>query len=150
MCMIVDANVLGMFLLQPKNPDAAPIHEWLQRGWGSIVYSTGGRFETDIAARNRERLAGLVRAGRARLVPRERVEPHEAEFGNIRSDDPHVLALARAAGVRLLYTRDRKLRADFQDGKFIGGAIYKGRADARLLTDDACAGSRRASRGDDY
>ena len=113
MCMIVDANVLGMFLLQPKNRDTAPIHEWLQRGWGSIVYSTGGQFETDIAPRNRERLAGLVRAGRAKLVPWERVEPHEAGFGDIRSDDPHILALARAAGVRLLYTRDYDLRGRF-------------------------------------
>jgi len=140
MCMIVDANVLGMFLLQPKNPDTAPIHEWLQRGWGSIVYSTGGKFETDIDVRNRERLAGLVRAGRARLVPWEQVEPHEAGFGNIRSDDPHVLALAHAAGVRLLYTRDYDLRGDFRDEKLIGGTIYRGRRDAGLLTDDACAG----------
>ncbi len=138
--MIVDANVLGMFLLQPKTPDTAPIHEWLQRGWGSIVYSTGGQFETDIAPRNRERLAGLVRAGRARLVPRERVEAHEADFGNIRSNDPHILALARAAGVRLLYTRDGRLRRDFRDEKLIGGTIYRDRRDTGLLTEDACAG----------
>lgn len=68
--------------------------------------------------------------------------PAEAEFGNIRSNDPHILALARAAGVRLLYTKDGKLRSDFKDRKFIGGAIYKGRADAGLLTEDACAGGR--------
>ena len=140
--MIVDANVLGMFLLQPKNPDTAPIHEWLGRGLGSIVYSAGGRFETDIVSRNRERLAGLVRAGRARLVPWERVEPHQAGFGNIRSDDPHVLALARAAGVRLLYTRDGRLRRDFRDGQLIGGAIYRDRRDSDLLTEDACAGGQ--------
>ena len=143
MCMIVDANVLGMFLLQWTHNDIAPIYEWLGRG-SLIVYSTGGNFETDLNPKTRERLAGLVRAGRARLIPRGRVEPHEAEFGNIRSDDPHVLALARAAGVRLLYTRDRKLRSDFKDRKFIGGAIYKGHADAALLTDDVCAGGRRA------
>ena len=138
--MIVDANVLGMFLLQRKNPDTAPIHEWLQRGWGSIVYSTGGQFETDIVARNRERLAGLVRAGRARLIPWKRVRPHEAEFGNIRSNDPHVLALARAASVGLLYTRDGRLRRDFRDEQIIGGMIYRDRRDAGLLTEEACAG----------
>ncbi len=142
MCMIVDANVLGMFLLQPKNPDTAPIHEWLQRGWGSIVYSTGGDFVTDIDARNRNRLAGLVRAGRAKLIPWERVEPHEAEFENIRSNDQHVLALSRAAGVRLLYTRDQRLRRDFRDRQLIGGAIYRDHRDAGLLTQDACAGGR--------
>ena len=142
MCMIVDANVLGKFLLQPKNQNVAPVYEWLHRGWGSIVYSTGGKFKTDIDARNRDRLAQLARAGRARLVPWERVQPHKACFGNIRSNDPHVLALARAAGVRLLYTGDKKLRADFKDKKFIGGAIYRNHRDASLLTKDACAGGQ--------
>ena len=137
--MIVDANVLGMFLLQRTNDDIAPIYEWLGRG-GLIVYSTEGKFKTDLNQKTQERLTVLVRNGLARQVRRDRVEPHEAEFGNIRSDDPHVLALARAAGVRLLYTRDGKLRSDFKDPKFIGGAIYKGHADAGLLTDDACAG----------
>ena len=140
MCMIVDANVLGMFLLQPKNKDIEPIYDWLQRGWGSIVYSTGGQFQTDIDARNRQRLAGLVRAGRARLIARDRVRPYETEFENIRFDDPHVLALARAAGVRLLYTRDNRLRRDFRDNKIIGGAIYRDRRDASLLTEAACTG----------
>ena len=140
MCMIVDANVLGMFLLREEDSDVAPIYGWLRRGWGRVIYSTGGYFKTDIDARNRERLAGLVRAGQARLVPWERVEPHEAEFADIRSNDPHVLALARAAGVRLLYTKDKRLRRDFRDEKFIGGAIYRDREDAGLLTEDACAG----------
>ena len=142
MCMIVDANVLGMFLLQRENPDIAPIYEWLQCGWGSIVYSTGGKFKTDIDAQNQRRLLELARAGRARQVPWDRVEQHEVEFGNIRSNDPHILALARVAGVRLLYTRDGKLRADFKDRKFIDGAIYRDRQDAGLLTEDACARGR--------
>ena len=140
MCMIVDADVLGMFLLQPKHMDIAPIYGWLQRGWGGIVYSTGGKFETDLNDRNRERLAGLVRAGRAKLIPWDKVRPYETEFENIRSDDPHILALARAAGVSLLYTRDRKLRRDFKDREMVGGTIYRNRQDASLLSEDACAG----------
>ncbi len=140
--MIVDANVLGKFLLRQQDSDVAPIYDWLRRGWGRVIYSTGGYFKTDIDQKNRERLTELARAGLARQVSYERVEPHEAEFGNIRSDDPHVLALARAAGVRLLYTRDGKLRADFRDEKFIGGAIYGDYRDAGLLTEDACAGGR--------
>ena len=138
--MIVDANVLGMFLLQPENPNTAPIHEWLRRGWGSIVYSTGGNFKTDINPTNQERLVQLVRAGLARQVPWRAVQPREAEFGNIRSNDLHILALARADGVGLLYTDDKKLRRDFRDKKLIGGAIYRDRRDAALLTEDACAG----------
>jgi len=140
--MIVDANVLGMFLLQPKNKDTAPIYDWLQRSWGQVVYSTGGKFRTDIEGRNRERLAELVRAGRARLVSWDMVKPHKADFRNIRSNDPHILALARAAGVRLLYTRDRKLQHDFKDKQIIGGTIYRGFRDASLLTEDACTGGK--------
>ncbi|MCY4502503.1 MAG: hypothetical protein OXE57_13195 [Alphaproteobacteria bacterium] len=148
--MIVDANVFGMFLLQPKDRDAAPIHEWLQRGWGSVVYSTGGRFEADIVPRNRERLAGLVRTGRARPVPRKRVEPHEAGFENIRSDDPHISWRSPALPASGFSIRGTGSSAPIsRTGNSSGGTIYKGRADARLLTDDACAGSRRASRSDD-
>ena len=138
--MIVDANVLGMFLLQPRNEDIAPIYGWLQSGWGSIVYSTGGQFQREIDDRNRERLAGLVRAGRARQVLWDRVQPYETQFENIRSDDPHILALARAEGVRLLYTRDNRLRRDFTDGDILGGSIYRDQRDANLLTQDACTG----------
>ena len=60
MCMIVDANVLGMFLLQRENPDIAPVYEWLQHGRGSIVYSTGGKFKKEIEGQNRDRLLELA------------------------------------------------------------------------------------------
>ena len=139
MCMIVDANVLGQFLLQPQKEDIAPIYQWLQRGWGTIVYSTGGKFKTDLDDRDRERLAQLVRAGQARLIPWNRVSSYETEFKNIRSNDPHILALARASGVGLLYTRDRRLRSDFRNDPAIGGEIYKNHQDANLLTKDICA-----------
>ena len=63
--------------------------------------------------------------------------------GQIRSDDPHVLALARATGVRLLYTGDADLIADFKDKAFLDrprGKIYSGAANANLLTKSVCAG----------
>ena len=65
---------------------------------------------------------------------------------NLRSDDPHVLALARTAGVRLLYTGDRDLMADFKNKELIDrprGRVYTGAANAPLLTAVACAGRRR-------
>lgn len=62
-----------------------------------------------------------------------------------RSDDPHVLALARATGVRLLYTGDPGLIADFKDKKFIDqprGKVYSSAANAQLLTRTVCSRRR--------
>ena len=64
MCIIVDANRLGIFLRDPPGEDAAPIHKWLSAGRGSIVYSDGGGFTKEVQGRARERLLQYSRAGR--------------------------------------------------------------------------------------
>ena len=59
-----------------------------------------------------------------------------------RSDDPHVLALARVSGVRLLYRADKDLIADFKDKRFIDnprGRVYSSAANASLLARSVCA-----------
>ena len=143
MCIIVDANRLGIFLRDPPDEDAAPIHKWLSAGRGSIVYSDGGGFTKEVQGRARERLLQYSRAGTARFVPKEQfVDDQNALQGRTRSDDPHVLAPARAAGVRLLYTGDAKLMADFKNRELIRGPrgkVYSGAANAGLLTRSACA-----------
>ena len=147
MCMIVDANKLGEFLADPPNADALPIRNWLHRrsGSGTLVYSTGGKFECELHGKARRKVADFAQAGKARLVPAARFAKDEAELcasGQLRSDDPHVLALARASGARLLYTGDGKLKTDFKNHRLISaprGKIYSGAANADLLTRSACA-----------
>ena len=145
MCIIVDANKLGAFLADPADEDSRPIRRWLDRGAGSLVYSTGGRFAQEIRGRVRAKLADYVRAGRAKLVPESRFADDERSLearADLRSDDPHVLALARAAGVRLLYTGDRNLILDFRNKNFIDrprGKVYSGARNAGLLTGSVCA-----------
>ena len=145
MCMIVDANKLGEFLADPPNADALPIRNWLGRRSGSLVYSTGGAFKRELGGTARRKLADFAQAGKARLVPAARFAKDEAELrasGQLRSNDPHVLALARASGARLLYTGDDDLKADFKDHRLISaprGKIYSGAANANLLTASACA-----------
>ena len=120
MCMIIDANRLGRFLGDPVHEDAAPIRAWLDRRGGRIVYSTGGNFAREVGRGLRTKLADYVRAGKAVLVPPDRFEDDEIALEPlIRSNDPHVIALARATGVRLLYTGDGDLSSDFKDGRFI-------------------------------
>ena len=147
MCIIVDANRLGAFLADPATADAAPIRNWLDRG-GRIVYSTGGAFAKEIGRPTRDKLLTYVRAGKATLIPREQFADDEralSENTDLRSDDPHVLALARWTRVRLLYTGDANLIADFKNKTLIDrprGKVYSTAANADLLTKAACAPRR--------
>ena len=106
MCIIVDANRLGAFLSDPVNEDAAPVRRWLERRGGQLVYSASGAFEQEVGRQARKKLLDYVRAGRASLIPAEQYADDERALRHhpdLRSDDPHVLALARCTGVRLLY-----------------------------------------------
>lgn len=143
MCIIVDANRLGEFLAEAPSSEAAPIHQWLDRG-GRLVYSTGGKFAKELGTKAEAALTRLVQAGKALLVPVDQFAADEEALrtsGRLRSDDPHVLALARESGARVLYTGDKKLMADFKDAAVITnprGKVYSTAANARLLTRPAC------------
>ena len=144
MCIIIDANKLGTFLAEPVSPDAAPVHRWLDRG-GTLVYSTEGKFSAEIGEKAKRKLAVYVQDGTAKLVPWERLDDDLKAIRrlDIRSDDPHVLALARASGARLLYTADQALINDFTDHRIVNeprGKVYKRAANAALLTRAACRG----------
>ena len=136
MCLIVDANRLGDFLTEPPKDAVQPIRRWL-RGGGKIVYATGGKFADEIGARARAQLAELDRSGRAIYVPDEDVQPVVEQLeGHVRSDDPHVLALARSSGARVLYTHDQDLIDDFTDKDIINrprGKVYVGENNSDLL-----------------
>lgn len=144
MCMIVDTNRLGDFLAKPETPDAAPIHRWLRRGWGNLAFSMGGAFADELYRAAKSRLLEYSRAGQATRFPDEQVEDEARRLkseGVVRSNDAHVLALAKVSGARLLYSGDADLMADFKDGKILGkprGKIYSGVKNKRLLTRDAC------------
>ena len=145
MCIIVDANKLGGFLAESPQEEAAPIRRWLDRRAGILVYSTDGKFACELGYSAKRKLAEYRRAGKARLVPASRFAEDEAALevsGKLRSDDAHVLALARESGARLLYTGDNKLIADFGNPRIIQGPrgrVYKGAANANLLTNRVCA-----------
>lgn len=146
MCIIVDANKLGAFLAEPPGDEAAPIRRWLDRPThaGALVYSTGGKFADELGYNAKRKLADYYQAGRALRVPASRFAHDEAELkasGKLRSDDPHVLALARESGARLLYTGDQALIADFKDPSLVRGPrgrVYSGAANANLLTEHTC------------
>ena len=142
MCIIVDANMLGKFLAEPPDEDSKPIKDWLQRKSGRLIYSTGGKFSNEVKGRAREQLLTYYRSGLAdRFLSSDFKDDEEELRENIKSDDPHILALARASGARILYSSDKDLIEDFKDKRFVDqprGKVYSGARNARLLTRSAC------------
>ena len=64
------------------------------------------------------------RAGRARRISDEDVDAQTDALrtqGICRSDDEHVIALARLSGARLLFTNDNALQDDFRDRQIVRG-----------------------------
>ena len=145
MCIIIDANKLSSFLADPPDEDSAPVRKWLDKG-GILVYSTGSIFAEEVTKRAKRKLTDYVRAGQAKVIPGEQFTDDESSLRTqrgLRSNDPHVLALARVSGARLLYTGDNDLIADFKNKQFIDkprGKVYSGSANANLLTRSACEG----------
>lgn len=144
MCIIVDTDRLGIFLSDPIAEDAVPIHEWLKKGAGKLVYSTSGKFSAEVRGPSKRRLAEHYRAGRATAIPEREFHSDEQQLRKnsaVRSNDSHVLALAKYSGARILYTGDGKLMQDFKDKRLIDeprGKIYSGKQNADLLTRSAC------------
>ena len=84
------------------------------------MYSTGAAFAREVG--ERDKLLAYWRAGKASVIPADHFADDEQALRNrasLHSDDPHVPALARATGVRLLYTGDRKLMDDFKNKELI-------------------------------
>lgn len=89
----------------------------------------------------------LKRAGRLHDVARAEVEPEQQRLaGQIASDDPHVLALARLSGTRLLYSEDQRLIEDWKNKRLIDrprGSVYRTAKHSRLLRHtDGCPHSK--------
>jgi len=152
LCIIIDANVAGRVFVQHPDGDAAPVLSWLtsEKRDGRLVY--GGRLCAELERTSARRfLAALVRAGRAVRVADEDVHREEglvARTGRCKSDDQHVIALARLSGARTLYSLDRSLQADFKNPALVcdpRGCIYTKAAHRRLLRHTSSCSRRRGS-----
>lgn len=139
MCIIVDVNMAESILLKGDAQLAGPVFTWLLKRGGRVV--TGGKLARELAGNRRilPVLAELRRAGRLRVENEARVDAEElsvSETGLCRSNDAHVVALARVSGARTLCTNDHALMADFRRATLIDrprGSIYSRPGQGRLL-----------------
>jgi hypothetical protein len=131
LCVIVDASVAGRVFSVPYEADFVPLWDWLEKKDGKLVY--GGRLAQELnrLPHARRRLAEMKRSGRALECLRQDVDAEERAVGKLRlcrSNDHHVVALARLSGARVLCTNDRNLEADFTNRQLVPAPkakIYK-------------------------
>ena len=169
MCAIVDANVRDQVFGDAQSEAGTFFLDWLLKPNGGTL-ALGGRLRGELSddGRNRSFLRAYNQLrfnGRVRDIEDSVVNAETANLesqGICRSNDAHVLALARVSGARLLYTNDQALQDDFNDPQIvneprgrvyttlsIGGRPYAAQRDVGILTDahqellaraDLCAG----------
>ena len=136
MCAIVDANVASEVFGSNLSPAGEKFFEWLNKGNGRLV--VGGKLFEELEKSSADFIyweRGALLAGRMRIVNKREVDARTEQIqreNKIRSDDPHVIALAQVSGARLLYSNDGDLQKDFRNGKLIDdprGNVYSTRRD---------------------
>lgn len=130
MCAILDANSVSEVFGKRQTDAGKAFREWITSGQGVLV--VGGKLSAELKggwAGFRKWSQQASRAGNCRIIPAERVKEFlNSELENLcKSNDIHIIALAKASGVRLLYTKDKRLRDDFGNREIVNkprGQVY--------------------------
>jgi hypothetical protein len=132
-CVIIDTNLAFRIFTSEPEDDFRPVFDWLHAPDkdGRLVF--GGKLAGELANRTTSLgyLRALVQAGRAYLIPDRSVQAEEREVtcsALCKSNDSHVIALARVSGARTLCSHDRALQQDFRNPKLISkprGHVYQ-------------------------
>ena len=152
MCIILDANCFGSFR-DRANQDMQPIRWWLAQKNGKIAYSDTEKFREEWKSSGLN-IRELNRAGQLRLIPKDEVLSQQVQIEeDLESDDPHVIALALVARIRVLVVQrqpdeplkggrrrargaDTALQRDFK--RLARGSVYVTASHKHLLTKDLC------------
>ena len=137
MCLILDASKYGDFLKLKE--DMKPVREWLEKKSGKMVYSPTEMMERELKKLPlmREQVKDYTEKGIATTIDKTLVEKEMRKLTNLKSNDPHIIALAIVSGAKLLVSSDRKLHKDFK--KIRGAKIYKRKEHERLLKETKCS-----------
>lgn len=148
MCLIVDACVASKVFGSRPSEDFAAIVEWLGNKDGCLT--TGGHLETELLhmESGRRMLRQLKQAGRLRQEAPSDVEAEEGcvrKENKAKSNDPHVLALARVSGARVLCTDDSDLMDDFRNRDVLSppGRILTKKDHLDMLREKKCKAARK-------
>lgn len=124
MCAIIDNDVRDE--LVKKNPSAVGkyFRETISGESRKLKLVVGGKLLEELRGSEKVKrwIINGIRSGSVLRIDDSLVNTVTNEVTNCcRSNDPHVIALARVSGARLLYTRDYQLMEDFVDRTLLGG-----------------------------
>ena len=134
MCAIVDANaaheVFGSSDEQPTGAGEG-FFRWLNSGKGKLVVG-GEKLERELDRVPKFRMWAIQAQLSGKLVNKDKkCVDEETEkvrsSGGLKSDDPHIIALAQVSGARLLFSNDKDLQKDFKNPVIINeprGKVY--------------------------
>ena len=146
MCLILDANVRGLFI--QGHASMRPIWNWLKKK-GRIIYAddqafkqewplkTGSdahQFWQDLRTGNKIKMLSKKGMDQGNVDLKELLKKKNYQ---LRSDDRHIIAAALAGKVKLLATQDRFLQQDFKQ-LISRGSIYKNERHSHLLNRHPC------------
>lgn len=137
MCMIVDACVVSH--LTNKTTDGQPVLKWLLDGKAKSGMIIGGWLTAELyKAGLGELLVLLKQAARLHEIEEAVLKNHESALRaskQRKSNDVHVLALARVSRARLVFTTDRNLGVDLKNKKLVPQtiSIYKNAGHSHLF-----------------
>jgi len=151
MCIIIDANA-SQFFKKPQSADFRPIWDWLNNKGGKLVY--GGKLAEELRkiTDSIRLLKQLSNRGVAIREDDNKISKEEAKVRAIgcKSNDSHVIALARVSYARVLCSDDEKLHEDFKNLKVVSspkGKIYQKASHKNLLShNNKCYGKKIFSR----
>lgn len=139
MCIILDANKYSDFV--NSHEDMLPVKNWIDNKGGKIAYSPTAKFEREL--RGSKKMKSLfdvyIKIGRIKSFGKDEIEYNQSQLSGLTSDDPHIIALAQVANVKLLVSSDQNLHADFKNSELIdSGKIYQTKSHSRLLSQSSC------------
>ena len=135
--MILDVHQWPAFFHKTK--DMQPVYKWLEKKNGKLVYSNHKSFEKELTKKQKTVLKGYNQSGKARLYLEEQVAKEASGIKKnhkLRSNDSHILGLAKVARAKLLCTKDKDLHADFKE--ILKGSVYQNAKHKHLLIKDVC------------
>ena len=147
MCAIVDVNNCHKIFGDPeqRTPAGRYFFDWLEGSTGRLILG-GTKFNSEIGKVGHyiRWLKTAIRTGRAHRVKDHLVDTGEQELATsnvCKSDDLHLIALARIGGARLLFSEDPDLHDDFRNPGII--ANPRGKVYSTKVDDEVSAEHRR-------
>lgn len=140
MCLIIDANCAVETLCHSPSADFAPVMHAIQKKGVKIVLG-GAKLREEYARLKTvwHFVKILDQAGKVRMIRDVEVDTLQAQLeasGTLVSDDPHIIALALVAEIRLLCSKDQMLHIDFLSHSLIKkprGKVYQNAEHSALL-----------------